>query len=149
MATKQTKQRLPQGNVNQLINLLYDELRRKITLYRKAAQTNETLALEKYMKAAAAKYGIDKLLVLKLHGRDITQTYTAKVKKDRARISAFYAEKAVCIQEYNVYVPAHRAAQVFQAVEAIRNLQIKLLTADSDQASALFEAVFTHIKGLK
>lgn len=140
--------RLPQGNIRRLVEILMHQLREKAAECYREGNVNKQLASKNYLTAAIKKYGMPAVATVKLTQTGILVTEpTAKTKKDLKRIQAPY--ERVCTKERHFSVPASKVDQFEAALQNIRDLEILLLTADSDEAVVMFDTAEQQIQGIK
>lgn len=151
------RNRLPQGNINQLVKILRNDIHAKANAAMSEGAKNCAQGVKNYLKAAVKKHGLAQLVIVKLvtpnymfAADDATPyepeaTFTAKVHADIKRIQAPYVESYVD----GLCVPANKVKQFQAALESIASMQIAMLTADSNEAKTLFINTKKTIEGIK
>lgn len=140
--------RLPQGNISRLMQILRGKLEMKARESCRAAETNCQQGCNNYLTAAAKKHGLSTMATMKMSkSGQIYVELTAKTKNDLKRIKAPYEQKYV--NGGHFYVPANKMKEFDAAIKNLQDLEILLLTADSDEALTMYDTAEQQIEGIK
>lgn len=140
--------RLPQGNINRLMQILHSKLREKARVSCHAASLNCNQACANYLTAAAKKHGLNAMATLKMSKANVIHAeLTVKVRNDLKRIKAPYEHKY--IESFGFWVPANKFKEFEAAAQNLQDLEILLLTADSDEALVMYTTAEEQIEGIK
>lgn len=147
-----TSKRLPKANIDRILEILRKELQKKADIAIKEADKNFPKAREAYITNAIAKHGVAKVFTTRLSHGDVRVVYSSRVQSELNKIEARYAlvSLAASVKPFIwMHVPAFKK-QIFEDVlNGLKELELRLLTADSEHALSLAKQFETTIKGIK
>lgn len=147
-----TNKRLPKANINRIMAILYKELRDKAREFEDAAHGNYTKAREAYLTNALAKHGATKVYTIQLKNGNVEAVYSQRVKKELEKIAGRYKDVysgSGGPHGYCFRIPAYKKAIFDDLTNGLKELELRLLTADSEHALSLAKQFETTIKGIK
>lgn len=150
--TVPTNKRLPKANIDRILQILSDDLAKRARETCSEAEKNNVLARTAYLNNAVTKHGAAKVYTVAPSKQSgyLETIYSKRVLQELKKIDARYVVERIVYDGCRaIYVPAFKAS-IFEAVlKGMKELELRLLTADSEVALNLAKQFESTIKGIK